>query len=182
MIACLYCHTDIVSVLIEYYASVNEKGNDQSTPLVYANSDSSIPLLLKHRADVNGINRCGLTALHSATKYNVDSVKVLLNAGARVNARTLRGETPLVRATECRRLDIVQLLLVRLADPTIREIDGRSAWELANYLGYAVIQSVLSEHQGNEKSAFAVCTDQRLMRAVRSFCLKSLTVTVGRDP
>ena len=53
-------------------------------------------LLLKAGADVNSIDKNGLTPLHSAAQKGLkDTVEVLLQAGAYINAKSKSGKTPL---------------------------------------------------------------------------------------
>src|SRR5262245_39790208 len=60
---------------------------------------SSIPSLLKQKADVNGPDADGMTPLHWAAHWNeLDLVKQLLAAGANAKAANRYGVTPLHEA------------------------------------------------------------------------------------
>ena len=62
-----------------------------------------------------------------ATNTSLKLAKILLSKGANVNAQNRLGSTPLAEPVMARRLDCVQLLLERGADPTIRDNDGASS-------------------------------------------------------
>src|SRR5207248_1498537 len=53
-------------------------------------------LAIERRADVNAANQAGETALHAAARMNYAKIAaLLLDTGARVDARNKKGETPL---------------------------------------------------------------------------------------
>jgi len=56
--------------------------------------------------------------------------RLLLDCGAQVDARDIRGRTPLLHAAGAFRLDFVELLLEAGADPNVRDPDGRTALHL----------------------------------------------------
>lgn len=72
-----------------------------------------IQLLLHHGADVNAVTQDGQhTALHVACRMNeINTVNVLLAAGAHVNARNATGTTPLYWAAKLGFPELAQLLL-----------------------------------------------------------------------
>jgi ankyrin repeat protein len=77
-------------------------------------------------------NNLGDTPLHTVCTWgNVESVKLLLEAGAKVNALGDRGSTPLFNAVMGENLEVVNLLLASGADIEARTVDGRSAIEFA---------------------------------------------------
>ena len=127
----------VVKLLIEKGADINARATVGSavTALMGAASNGNADLtrlLLARKADVRAISpdRSGsakngpvafgnVTALHLAIgKRDVETVRLLLDAGAAVNARDIRGLTPLVFAVATDRPDIevVRLLLARGAD------------------------------------------------------------------
>jgi ankyrin repeat protein len=69
--AVLYCHTNVVGVLLEDGADVNPKEKDGATPMHLA-----------------------------AQRSCVDAVKILFEKGAQVNFRDEQGRTPLMRAKQ----------------------------------------------------------------------------------
>ena len=67
--------------------------------------------LLRHGADVDGVNHTGFTPLHHAAESGApEAARVLIEAGADVNLPSLAGETPLQRARREGHHDVVRLL------------------------------------------------------------------------
>ena len=72
------------------------------------------------------------TPLHTTCSWGeAGPVRVLLDAGAKVNARGDRGCTPLFNAVIGESADVVKLLLERGADVSIRSSDGRAVIDYA---------------------------------------------------
>lgn len=105
-------HLEVVRKLIELGADVNQADtHSHATPLMYTamalSSRGYSPstqgvrneiakLLIKHGADVNRAIPHGDTVLHRAVvDRNPELIRVLLQAGADRNAKTLQGYTPL---------------------------------------------------------------------------------------
>ena len=130
----------VVKLLVEKGADINARATVGSavTALMGAASNGNADLtrfLLARKADVHAISpdRSGnakngpvvfgnVTALHLAIgKGDVETVRLLLDAGADVNARDVRGLTPLVFAvaTDRPNIEVVRLLLARGADPAM---------------------------------------------------------------
>jgi ankyrin repeat protein len=127
----------VVKLLIEKGADINARATVGAavTALMGAASNGDAELtrfLLTRKADVHAISpdRAGtvkngpvafgnVTALHFAVgSRNLETVKLLLDAGSDVNARDVRGLTPLVFAiaTDRPNAEIISLLLERGAD------------------------------------------------------------------
>lgn len=82
------------------------------------------------------VNRDGWTPLHyAASGPSSDAVALLLDRGARVDARAPNGNTPLMMAALYGKEESVALLLERGADPTLRNGSQRTAPELARAAG-----------------------------------------------
>jgi len=83
----------IVKALIEAGADVNAVSKKGNTPLIlaagtYRQSPNLVKALIEAGADVNAVSNDGATPLMMAVKYNsLEVVKMLLEAGARPNAR-----------------------------------------------------------------------------------------------
>jgi ankyrin repeat protein len=144
-------NTAAAKLLLAYGANVNAyaqgAGQKAATPLMGAAHNGDVELtrvLLARKPDVNavspnndGIVKNGpvafgsLTALHLATAGASPAVvQLLLDAGASVDARDVRGMTPLVWAigTDHPEPRIIQLLLAHGADASIASnIDGMAA-------------------------------------------------------
>ncbi len=88
--------------------------------------DLTIQQLMKAGASVMVRDNGGYTALFYA-QVNPQITKVLITAGADVNAKDIEGETPLMSSWDPR---VTQLLLEAGADPAIKNSDGRTALEM----------------------------------------------------
>jgi len=110
------------------------------------NGEKELKKVLKEKSlDINAPNRCGVTALHTASGGGkVEVVKVLLQNGADVNSRTCTGsETPLHWAILGTFLSgftvdskmVVKILLDHGADPTLRDDMKKSGYQIAKKMG-----------------------------------------------
>lgn len=87
------------------------------TPLLEILIDANVSL------DTTDCN--GWTALHHAVSHeNWAACSVLITCGAKVNAQTRTGRTPLMMAGNCANLDGFKLLLKSGADPLVRDVCG----------------------------------------------------------
>lgn len=84
--------------------------------------------LMRKGHDVNQKDSSGYTPLHYAVRSSsVQLVRLLIDAGANVNAQTSAGKaTPLHRAVTRGRPETVKLLLEKGADPKKRDVDGKT--------------------------------------------------------
>jgi ankyrin repeat protein len=73
----------------------------------------------------------------------------LLDHGADPGARMQGGATPLMVAVGNGREAAVRLLLERGADPSIRDDQGNTAADLAERLGYSMIQALFAASGGS---------------------------------
>jgi ankyrin repeat protein len=125
-------------------ADINSTDEDGRTPLMHAVLDSRPdPRFIRHllrqgatpnAADANQQWR----ALHYAVQAGgIDVVRVLLEAGASVDAQDAFGNTPLWRAVMAPKpsTELVELLLLSGADPTLRNHHGISPLDLAQTRG-----------------------------------------------
>jgi ankyrin repeat protein len=121
---------EIIRLLLDAGATVNERDNYGSTPLLLKSMTGYEPeivrALLDAGADVNARDRSGTAPMHKA--YTLEILKVLLDAGADVNARNESGSTPLHGA---RTPEIAQALLNAGAQVNVRDEFGFTALHCA---------------------------------------------------
>lgn len=131
---------DIVRLLLEKGANPNVSYDDATgSPLdtaVTGGDREMVMILIKGKAKVNYKMRGALTALHTAclgkeSPALIEIIILLLDSGAEINAVTHVGTTPLMNAVEADNIEAVKLLLSRGADPRIKNIQGKTAVDIA---------------------------------------------------
>ncbi|WP_286232177.1 ankyrin repeat domain-containing protein [Wolbachia pipientis] len=119
-VAALHGRANIVGVLLEKGANVNEKGWRDATPLHFAARNghaSVVEVLLAKGANVDEKGWRDATPLHfAAGNGHKKTVEVLLKAEANVNAVDIEGWTPLHVAALHGRANIVGVLLEKGAN------------------------------------------------------------------
>lgn len=85
---------------------------------------------------VSDQNIFGDTPLHTVCTWgDLDSARVLLNAGANANARGDHGATPIFNAVMSDNADLVQMLLVCGADRSVKIFGSASLADFAKDIG-----------------------------------------------
>jgi hypothetical protein len=129
-------HKEIVNLLVEHNANVNQKDDNGRTPLhmaVMFGDEDIIKLLISKGADVNEKNNEGETPLHVlvqiwpqnwwANDFRIKAINILLDSGADIEARRRDGKTALELATEApKSSSAIKVLLERGAK--INEKEG----------------------------------------------------------
>jgi ankyrin repeat protein len=105
----------------------------------------TVRLLLARGADAAQVarNPMQVQALHSAVTGSLDSVKLLVEAGAPVNAKQHQGWTPLHEAVNRNDLEMTRYLVEHGADPRLQSDEGKSAIGLAADKGFVEVLKVL---------------------------------------
>lgn len=105
-----------------------------------------VQLLLQHDAMIDAKDQEGKTPLtHACTGPFQETVKILVEAGADVNAKeSTEGFTPLMMAAGLGEIEIVRVLLENRADRTLRDDDDDRAIDHAKKSGHAEIVKLLS--------------------------------------
>jgi thiol-disulfide isomerase/thioredoxin len=153
---------EISAILLDHGADVNAKEGELNTPLHFAvrrqpvpgrpmkslqEYESLIQLLLNRGADVHARNIAGATPLHLAVIRRAEprALELLLDGGARVSEKTTGPDawTPLHGASGSGRLDLVNVLLSRGADPAIVDGQGLTPLQAAERAGHAEIAARL---------------------------------------
>ena len=113
-------HPEVVKILIDAGANVNESGEYGQTMVMLASDHKNLQILnqlIAAGADVNRANDYKITPLASAAEQgNKEIVEALLKAGANVNARNTYGGTALQVAVLRGYTDIVKILIDAGAD------------------------------------------------------------------
>ena len=99
---------DIIQLLVEWGSPLEARGTEQWTPLHLASvsqSHRATAALLEAGADIHARSVNGSTPLHLAvgpaiTEGLLDTVRVLISAGAATDAPDKKGETPLEKARQ----------------------------------------------------------------------------------
>ncbi|GBM18725.1 Tankyrase-1 [Araneus ventricosus] len=106
-----------------------------STPLHLAAGYNNLDVaefLLEHGADVNAQDKGGLIPLHNASSYgHLDIAALLIKYNTVVNATDRWGFTPLHEAAQKGRTQLCALLLAHGADPTMKNHEGQTPFDLA---------------------------------------------------
>jgi ankyrin repeat protein len=132
-------------------ALVNAFSPDGFTPLhlaAFFAHPQTVAFLVERHAPLNGAsqNAMQVTPLHSAVAgRNADAVRILVEAGARVNVRQRHGWTPLHGVAEHGDQELTTLLLDRGADPAARNDDGATAADLATAAGHTQLADRLRQ-------------------------------------
>jgi len=166
-----------VRLLVQYGGDANgsvQDTNSDTTPLLRAVEDGEerehrpeyLAFLLAWGADPNGRSRNGNFPLMSAAVCgDLESVHVLLKAGATINARDSCQTTALMAVAEDGGIYQVQMLALLLkagADPSLRDQKGKTAEDLAADNGYtraAQFLHTFRPHQVGNKYSISVNTD-----------------------
>ncbi|XP_013412399.1 ankyrin repeat domain-containing protein 16-like [Lingula anatina] len=99
---------------------------------------------LEARVDINQGNFDGKRALHEASHFGqLECVTVLLNNGAAIDALKKADWTPLMLACTKTNLEVIQELIQRGANISLKNKDGWNCFHLAVRVGYASILNYL---------------------------------------
>lgn len=105
--------------------------------------------LATYPGDVNLTDDAGRTPLHLATTHcHVDAAKVLLEKGAKIDAKAVGGTTPLHVAAQAGCVDMVNLLLAKGSKVNARDDQGRTALDRATQWKRDEVVQLLRAHGG----------------------------------
>ncbi|KAJ3300432.1 hypothetical protein HK104_000490 [Borealophlyctis nickersoniae] len=132
-----YASLPLAELLISHSADANIRNSEGLTPLLHhaqaGNVSIAAYLVTSGAADVSASDLGRRTCLHLCCfRGYADVVSAVLESGkADVGAMTLRGNTPLHAASDAGHLEIVRMVLQAGADPTVKNMQGKAAADLA---------------------------------------------------
>ncbi|XP_071420291.1 ankyrin repeat domain-containing protein 22 isoform X2 [Pithys albifrons albifrons] len=141
--ACKQGNNRIVSYLLRRHADVNLRNKKDRTCLHYAVRKRFTFLDYVLIIILMPVMLIGYLLMVSKTKQNENLIKMLLRAGADVNATDSSGSTALHYACEMKNQEVIPLLLQAHADTSIKNQDGETPLDIARRLQFHNIESVL---------------------------------------
>lgn len=185
-----------VSLLLAKGADANAKDVSGQTPLDNAAAEANLEImrmLLSKGADPNTITaptttpdvKNGPIALGSLTPLLLavpcggpETVKLLLDAGAKVNVKDVRGMTPLMLAVASDHADpeVIRLLLEKGADPAIKSNAGETAADWARKINHPPVLKALGLETVPPKPSAAVPAGEHKPGNPREAAEKSLAL------
>lgn len=121
---------------------------------VVAAGERIVKLLLGKKADPRARNRNGATALQFAASQRPELARLLLDAGAAVDAADNNGSTPLHRAVQGRQSALVRVLLDRGADVNAEELGGVTPLLIARDNQDRELEQILASRGGHINQAY----------------------------
>lgn len=124
-------HTEIVKLLLEGDADINDKSIKFGTTLLQIatkQGNTEVVKFLLKEVDINEKDKLGSTALISAVENNqIKIVKTLIDHGAEIDVKDPDGNHVLLLAIQKNYMRIAQLLLNKVANVDIRNLRGETA-------------------------------------------------------
>lgn len=179
---------DTIRLMIDAGVDVNAAPATGFSPLIaasYQGDSEAVRLLLAKGARVNAVAAApglfrpdnpksgplalaNVTALLGAAPTNYETVKLLVDAGADVNARDGRNMTPLMLATATDHQDrrVIQLLIDRGADATLQSSVGETARDWARKTAAEPAIEVLKANRPQASHAAAAAAENTPKAAV----------------
>jgi len=143
-------HIEVVKLLLDKGADVNEYNEGGETPLHYATRGGHtevMKILLDHGANIRAKGTgCGTPLQWAARNGQIKAAELLLARGADINQQGTDKRTALMDAAENGDADMVKLLLLRRADVNARAIYGHTALHSAAEGNNVEIGRILLEH------------------------------------
>ncbi|XP_037773371.1 LOW QUALITY PROTEIN: ankyrin repeat domain-containing protein 29-like, partial [Penaeus monodon] len=138
---------DIVTILLDNGAKINQASKDGGTALIVAAQCGHLDVvteLLRRNADPNSAMKDRATAVFVAAQNGHTSVaRTLLNAGAKANVRRLDGASPLWIASQMGHQGVVRLLMSHGVNPDICRHDGATLFKAAHKGHVEVVHELL---------------------------------------
>jgi ankyrin repeat protein len=146
---------ELALTMLEAGTDVNLATVERVTPLMtasYVGSAALVQRLLAKGARWDPVDRMGKpAALYAAGQGQREVLRVLLDAGAPVNAAYENQLTALMWAAGQGHLDATRLLLARGADRSVRDDRGLTARDIALQAGHTELANLLTQPSGESK-------------------------------
>ena len=141
----------IVLILVLAAFGVSASASDNQLAAAVKSQDAAaVRALLKQKVDVNVPQPDGATALHWAAYWNdLETVDLLIGAGARVNAANVYGVTPLSLACTNRNAAMVEKLVTTGADANATTSTGETVLMTCAHTGSPVAVKALLAHDAS---------------------------------
>jgi len=135
---------------------VNQPNENGCTALMLAAHNGHTKLvefLIKHKSILEARDAADRTALlYAASGKNRSTVKVLLEAGAKVDVPdNEQNWTALMFAAAEGNMEVVKVLLEAGADPTLADVDGETSVQFASSNGHTAVANLL-KHELEKRS------------------------------
>ena len=145
---CRSGNTADLKILLQQDTSlVNFKQSNGFTPFIIATYHGQVAiseLLIKQGADINAQDRSGNTALMGLCfNGNIELVKLLLNNKVIVNQLNLNHASALIFAATFGHAEIILMLLKAGADKSIKDSNGKTAYDQAMMQGNDAVAQLL---------------------------------------
>lgn len=135
-------------------ASAQDPNAEALVAAVRAGDAQRVLSALKRGVDPDALDKRSWTPLiHAAMGNQIEIAKLLIEAGANVNARTQDGSTPLMAAAVMGHASMTRILLDEGADPTLRNQNGADARVKAEEYGHANVVVLLDAMTRGEAKA-----------------------------
>ncbi|MEI0518139.1 ankyrin repeat domain-containing protein [Brachyspira murdochii] len=158
-------NTNIINTLLRFGADINRKDSLGNNTLMYAASYGSaevIDTLLNYSSNsYRVVDIYGDTPLHNAALLgNTNTLTALMNrTPININVQNIDGNTPLHLAVKNHNTNTYRFLLLKGADYTIKNYDGKTASDLLYGDGIESIESIIS----NDANSFTnIYTNDKL--------------------
>jgi ankyrin repeat protein len=139
----------IVNALISAGANVNAVSNENKNALMWALLSGAVSiasiLIANGSQLLDTADDFGTTALHHAASVNdTTNTSALISASVQVDAKDLRGQTPLMYAAMNGAADVVTVLLNANASSGEKDNSGRDAESIARNYGNTTVANVIA--------------------------------------
>ncbi len=153
--ACIRGRLAVAKYLYELGAKTAHHSPVLQTVHGYAHPKTKLDLvayfLLKDKTQAQKPNDLGITPLHWAGNEMAETIEMLLNCGAEINARDKNGYTALHHYTQWWRKDNSELLIRKGADIDAVDMNGRTSLHWAAIIGRAEKTALLLKYHANRE-------------------------------